>query len=97
MTIYQGDNTEAFGGNFLIINISSELKELPIISRAEIRIENIIKKIENPVFPLIINLNERETSQLKKMNKIYMALYDIDGKKRTCSGSLSFEAESRRV
>lgn len=95
--IFQGDNTAAFGGNFLTINISSESGIVPAFSRAEIKIGCICKNIKNPVFPLTINLNEEETVKLQTLNTVFMAVWDSLGRKKTCIGSVSFKTQTRRV
>lgn len=97
MTIYQGDNTAAFGGNFLTINISSETGVVPTITRAELKIGCICKTFENPVFPMTINLTEEETQKLQAQNSAYLAVWDIEGRKKTCQGTISFPASPRRV
>lgn len=97
MTIFQGDNTAAFGGNFLTINLSYNGEVLPTISRAELKIGCICKSFQNPTFPITINLNEDETAKLQTQNTAYLAVWDIEGRKMTCVGSLTFNTQSRRV
>lgn len=98
MTLYQGDNTAAFSGNFLTINLSvAEGLEPPVISRAELKIGCICKNFSNPVFPLTVNLSEEETAKLQTQNTAYMAVWDSEGRKKTCKGSITFNAQSRRV
>lgn len=97
MTIYQGDNTAAFGGNFLTINISSETGVVPTITRAELKIGCVCKTFENPVFPMTINLTEEETQKLQAQNTAYLAVWDIEGRKKTCEGKLAFTTNPRRV
>lgn len=97
MTIFQGDNTAAFGGNFLTINISSESGIVPTITKAELKIGCICKHFSNPTFPMTINLNEEETAKLSATNTAYLAIWDIEGRKKTCQGSISFPTNARRV
>ena len=97
MTIYQGDNTAAFGGNFLTISISSETGIVPTITRAELKIGCITKTFENPVFPMTINLTEEETQRLQSQNTAYLAVWDASGRKKTCQGQITFPASARRV
>ena len=97
MTIYQGDNTAAFGGNFLTISISSESGSVPTIKRAEIKIGCVCKTFENPSFPMTINLTEEETAKLSSVNTAYMAVWDVNGRKKTCQGSITFNTSARRV
>lgn len=94
--IHKGDDTNAFGFNFLTVNL--ENADDYTISKAEVRIGTIIKTIDNPVFPLRISLTKKETLTLSEAcNKIYMAIYDTDGKKWTCEGELTFEAAPKVV
>lgn len=95
--IFQGDNTAAFGGNFLTINVSSESGIVPAFSRAEIKIGCICKSFQNPTFPMTINLNEEETAKLQTQNTAYLAVWDAEGRKKTCVGSITFNTQSRRV
>lgn len=104
MTLFQGDDTAAFGGNFLSIYLTVKDEEgniiepQPKIIKAEIKIGCIRKIFENPDFPILeINLTNQETATLKAVNNIYMAVWDENGLKRTCEGMISFEAQTRRV
>lgn len=96
--IFQGDNTAAFGGNFLTINISvSEGQPVPRITKAELKIGCICKTFANPTFPMTINLNEDESAKLQAQNTAYLAVWDAEGRKKTCVGSITFNSQSRRV
>lgn len=95
MSLYKGDNTEAFGGNLLKINLIDDNGYE--ITKAEIRIGSILKTIENPIFPLNINLSEEESDILDYTNDVYVALYDSQGRKKTVEGTLRFKAQKRRV
>lgn len=97
MTIFQGDNTAAFGANFLTINIAVEEGEIPTITRAELKIGCILKSFSNPTFPLTINLSEAETSKLQSQNTAYLAVWDSEGRKKTCTGKITFSTQARRV
>ena len=96
--IYQGDNTAAFGGNFLTIDVSAgEGKPVPPMTKAELKIGCFTKVIENPTFPLKVNLTEDETAQLKTENTAYSAVWDAQGRKKTCEGSLVINTNPQRV
>lgn len=98
MTLYQGDNTAAFGGNFLTINIVvPEGEDIPPITRAELKIGCVHKVFENPRFPLTINLDEEESAKLQAQNTAYLALWDSEGRKKTCTGNINFTTQARRV
>lgn len=96
MSIHKGDDTNAFGFNFLTINLQNAQDY--IISKAEIKIGVIKKVFDNPVFPLQVSLNKEETVQLDEFNnKCFMAIYDTQGRKYTCEGTLSFKASPKVV
>ena len=92
MTLYRGDDTDAFGNSFITINLTTTLDVT--ISRAVFQCENIKKVFENPIFPLSIELTATETKQLQSKNQCYLAVWDSEGKKRTCEGTLEFETQS---
>lgn len=93
--IYRGDDTEAFGGSFITITLVNG--EEITITKAVFRCGIIIKEFENPVFPLTISLSRKETLELKDENECFLAVYDSNGLKRTCEGSLKFNTNQRRV
>lgn len=96
MSIHKGDDTNAFDFDFLTINLENASEY--VISKAEVRIGNIKKVFNNPVFPLHISLNKEETEQLNEYsNKCYMAIYDENNRKYTCEGTLSFKASPKVV
>lgn len=95
MSIYKGDDTQAFGGSFLTINL--EGSEEFIISKAIWRSGSIVKEIQNPEFPITINLTSEETSKLAQDNVCYLAVFDANGLKKTCEGSFRFCAKVRVV
>lgn len=96
MSIHKGDDTDAFDFNFLTINLQNAQDY--IISKAEIKIGVIKKIFDNPTFPLHVSLNKEETAQLDEFNnKCFMAIYDTQGRKYTCEGTLSFKASPKVV
>lgn len=95
--LYQGDNTQAFGGSFLTVNLKSSISEIPEITKAEFRIGCMTKTFLNPEFPLQINFDEKESEKLNVNNVIYMAVWDSSNRKMTCKGQLKFSANPRRV
>lgn len=96
MPIHIGDDTNAFEFNFLTVYLTNAEKY--IITKAEIRIGSVKKTFDNPVFPLQVSLNKKETEQLNEYNnKCYMAIYDNIGRKYTCKGTLNFKANPKVV
>lgn len=89
--IYTGDDSNAFGQDFLKIEI--ENLTMYEISKAIFRCGEIIKEIENPEFPLKIDLTSKESELLKSMNTCYLAVFDEYGRKQTCEGSITFPAK----
>lgn len=92
MTLYRGDDTDAFGSSFITINIETEVGVT--ISRAVFQCGTIKKVFDAPIFPLSVELTASETKGLPVNNTCYLAVYDENGKKRTCEGSLVFATQS---
>jgi len=92
MTLYRGDDTDAFGNSFITINIETEVGV--IISKAVFQCGTIKKVFEDPVFPLSIELTASETKMLPANNTCYLAVWDENNKKRTCEGSINFKTQS---
>ena len=68
------------------------------ITRAEWRCGKLLKVIENPEFPYELQLTSEETRQLQNNNNIcYLACYDENGEKRTCSGKLVYKTNPEVV
>ena len=93
--MFRGDDTDAFGGLFMTINVTNETGYT--ITRAVWECGAIRKTFENPVFPLEVNLSSKETKKLATNNVCYLATYDENGKKRTCKGYLKFTTEAEVV
>ena len=90
--IYKGDNTGAFGNNFITINLDNPLGYT--VSKAIFVCGCIQKTFENPIFPLIINLNSEETANLRSVNTCYLVVFDSNGLQKTCKGTLTFKAQN---
>ena len=95
MTLYRGDDTDAFGNSFIQITLDGG--ESLIISKAIFQCGTIKKTFTNPVFPLLIQLSAAETRGLPTTNLCYLAVWDSLGKKRTCDGTLEFTTQSQVV
>lgn len=92
MTLYRGDDTDAFGSSFITINLATTISGT--ITKAVFQCESIKKVFEDPTFPLSIELSASETKALKANNTCYLAVWDENNKKRTCEGSLTFNTQS---
>lgn len=90
--IFKGDDSGAFGNNFITINLDNPLGYT--ISKAIFVCGCIQKPFENPVFPLRINLTSQETTKLRSSNVCYLVVYDSEGRQKTCQGSLTFNAQN---
>lgn len=94
--VRKGDDTNVFDFKFLEIELDNP--EEYIITKAEVRIGVLIKTIENPVFPLEIELNREETMMLSECgNQCYLAVYDINGRKYTCEETYTIKARPKVV
>lgn len=92
--IYQGDDTNAFGQNFLEV----ELEDIPegfTISKVGIKITNLdIIYIENPPVHFYLNLTSEQTELLTHKNSIKMIAFDEQGRQTTCEGGIEFVAKA---
>lgn len=90
MTIYKGDNLQAFDGRPVKIEFETDLP----VSKAAFVINNgvIVKEFQNPVSPLYIELDENDTKKLSAVNQANFVIWDSLGRKRTCDGFLNFTA-----
>lgn len=93
--IFRGDDTSAFNNKFLTIELDNPNNL--VISKAEIKCGSITRIIEKPIFPIEINLTSKETETLNAENTCYLAVYDELGRKKTCSGSLTFNTKREVV
>lgn len=96
MTLYQGDNLQAFDGRPIEVTIQlDDGEEMPVINKAIFVINSgdIVKTFNNPTFPLEIELNEAETSKLSYRNFANLIVYDSQNRKLTCDGTLNFIAK----
>lgn len=94
--VRKGDDTNAFGFAFLTVDLKDSQDYT--ISKAEVRIGVLTKTFENPTFPFDISLTKEETAMLSECgNQCYMAVYDDEGRKYTCEGTLSFKASPKVV
>ena len=88
-SINRGDNTKAFGFDFLRIylNNPNNLK----ITKAVFQINGQLEKeFINPEFPLRVNFSGQETELLCQVNICKLALWDEAGRRRTADGKFTF-------
>lgn len=91
--IFKGDDTGAFGIDFITIELENPLGNE--ISKAIFVCGCIQKPFKNPQFPLIVNFDSKETKQLRigNQNVCYLVVYDAQGRQKTCQGTLVFGAK----
>lgn len=91
MAEYKGDDTAAFGNNFITITLDNPLG-YPI-SKAEFVVNAgcIRKTFLNPVFPLIVNFNTEDTQKLGFKNTGHLIVWDNEGRPKQCDGFITFE------
>lgn len=93
--IYKGDDTSAFGNNFITIELDNPLGYT--VSKVEFVVNGGCPKIpaiENPQFPLIINFDSWQTAQLRPNNVGQLVVWDEDGRQKTCQGKVLFSAQN---
>ena len=93
--LYRGDDTDAFGQDYMNINVN--VPDGWVVKKAEWRAGNVLKTFENPVFPISVVLNKTESIKLQNVNVCYLAIYDEQGRKQTCEGSLKFMTRAEVV
>lgn len=89
--IFQGDDTAAFGNNFITINLYNPLNYT--ISKAVFVCNCFTKTFDDPTFPLVINFDSAETVKLRSTNTCFLIVYDEQGRQQTCQGTLTFNAQ----
>ena len=106
--IFKNDDTRAFRNDddFIRINRPRGLADDIDIYKAEFKcgnlpvftFENIVDEQAQPlVFPIGINLTAEQTKLLSYQNVCYLKVYDVNGYGQTCTGSISFIANSQVV
>lgn len=93
--LYRKDDTDAFDQKFLKIELETLIDIT--ISKVEFRCGQILKIFENPLFPIDVALSSEETAILSYTNTCYLAIYDEQGRKRTCEGSITFPTKGAVV
>lgn len=94
MTRYKGDDTQAFGKDFITINLNNPNQYE--ISKVEFVVNSgcIRKPFTNPVFPLKVNFTSKETAKFTLHNTGYLIAYDNKGRPKQCNGKIEFNFEN---
>ena len=98
--IFKGDNTAAFGGNFLTILVKNP--DLYPISKLIFSVNGgIIQKqftdpdnFQREETALTVNFNSQETVKLNSSNVGNLIAYDAEGLQETCIQSVKFYAQN---
>ena len=102
MTIYKGDDTRAFGNNFLTIKIENP-NEYPISKIVFSVNGGCIQKsfygkdynnFQTPEIILSVNFDSKETMKLNATNVGNVIAYDINDYPQTCPQSVKFYAQN---
>ena len=93
--IYKGDDTGAFGQDFIIITISG-MDDVPI-SKCIFQCGPVQKVFTRPQFPIRVNFSHEESKRLPKDSVCYLQVFDESGRRQTCEGTLSFTAQAQVV
>ena len=91
-TIYKGDDTSAFGQNFIKINLSG--LEGKYISKAIFQCGTVQLVFNRPQFPIYVNFTSEESSQLYEDAECYLQVFDEKGRRQTCGTILKFKTIS---
>ena len=96
MTLFRGDNTAAFGNNFLTIKIKNP-DLMPISKILFVVNGGLFKKTFTDAnnfqvveTTLTVNFNSAETEKFSAVNVGNVVVYDIKNRQQTCPQSLTF-------
>lgn len=93
----KGDDSNAFGGGLIRVNRPRNTENL-VITKCILQCSNIQKVEENPDFPYTVNFSHEESKFLKVgENPAYLQIFDEEGLKVTCKGSINIPAEEQVV
>lgn len=93
--IYKGDDTNAFGQNFIRIDLVNDSNYT--ISKCIFQCGPIQKIYTRPQFPLYVNFSHVESERLYQTSECYLQVFDEKGLRQTCKGSLTFTARPKVV
>lgn len=98
--IYKGDNTGAFGNNYITIHVQNPL-QVPISKIMFVVNGGIITKtftdesnFTTEDIELVVNFNSQETAKLNARNVGNLVVYDMQNRQLTCNQSLTFSAQN---
>ena len=93
MAIYKGDDTGAFGNQFITIDINNP-KGLPV-TKAEVYVNGYpFRTYPMPNFPIYVNFTTEETLRFNDTNVMNMRVWDSQNRSKQCNGSLTFKCKN---
>ena len=93
-SIYKDDDIGAFGGN---ITVYLNNPDNYTITRVEFQCGCFYRNIPNPVFPLVFKPTREDTKNFSDINICYLRVYDENGLRETCHGSMNIMAKSEVI
>jgi len=92
--VYKNDDMGAFGGK---ITVYFDNPNNIVITRAEFQCGCYYKSIENPIFPLEFKPTREDTAKFNNTNICYLRVYDNNGLRKTCKGSMTIYAQNEVI
>ena len=94
--IYKGDDTGAFGRNYITIKAPVGV-DSSLIKKCIFQCGGFQHIQENPEFPYYINPTSDDTVKLDYKNECYLQIFDAEGRKITLKGNLTIVADKQVV
>lgn len=94
--IYKGDDTGAFGRQYIKINAPVGV-DSSLISKIVFQCGNVQKEILTPKFPCYVNFSSEETKLFTYRNDCYLQIFDSEDRKITLKGNLTVLANKQVV
>ena len=100
--VYKGDDTGAFGNQFITITVKNSnlypILKLVAVTNSGCCIPDKVFTNENhfqtETIELTVNYTSNETEKLNSTNTLKLVAYDINGLQYTCSQTLTFYAQN---
>ena len=100
--VYKGDDTGAFGNQFITITVKNPnlypILKLVAVTNSGCCIPDKVFTDENyfqtETIELTVNYSHEETAKLNSTNTLKLVAYDMDGLQKTCPQNLTFYAQN---
>ena len=94
---FKDDDFGAFDQKGLIIDAVG-IPEGFVISKAELRVGPVVEIYDQePIFPIEWTPDAETTELLDYANECYLAVYDAEGRKKTCQGHFTLIVREKEV